>query len=237
MSEAHPAGRGPTTPDETAEEDTTDGHHRPAADKPHEPPVHPDAPDQETASAHRRGTRTVRGRWDILLVISVGGALGSLARWAVTAAIPHAAEGVPWGTWLENVTGGFLLGLLMVLILDVWPPSRYVRPFLGVGILGGYTTFSTYMLDTRTLLAQGQVPIAFGYLFGTLLTGLVAVWAGVLVARTVAAAIERRHRHRNRHPQRSRDPGAAPAPERHPAQRSGEDSRQDPDDVDLRSRP
>jgi len=169
----------------------------------------------------------LRERWDVLLVIAAGGALGSLARWAVTAAVPHADGGVPWATWWENVSGAFILGALMVCILDVWPPSRHLRPFLGVGILGGYTTFSTYMLDTRTLLSDGQVPAAFGYLFGTLVTGLLAVEAGILLARTVVAALERRHRHRHQerpgHPGRisATEPSADPDPDRDLDARSG----------------
>ena len=127
----------------------------------------------------------VRDRWDILLVVALGGALGSLARHAVTEAAPRSPWHIPWGTWVANVSGAFLLGVLMVLVLDVWPPSRYLRPFLGVGVLGGYTTFSAYMLDTRVLLADGHLPAALGYLFGTLLAGLAAAVAGTLLARAL----------------------------------------------------
>jgi len=179
-----------------------DGH---AATEPGHLPVDPDVPEQRPVTARRRAVRVLQDRWDILLVIAAGGALGSVTRWWVTAAVPHTEGGLPWATWLENVTGAFLLGALMVFILDVWPPSRFVRPFWGVGVLGGYTTFSTYMLDTRTLLGTGQVPAAFGYLFGTLLTGLLAVWAGVLLARATVTAAERRHQHRHAR-RRSQDP-------------------------------
>jgi fluoride exporter len=140
-----------------------------------------------------------RDRWDVLLVIAAGGALGSLARWAVNEAMPPQVDGVPWATAVENVSGGLVLGALMVLILDFWPPSRYLRPFVAVGILGGYTTFSTYMLDTRDLLAAGRVPAAAGYLFGTLLAGLIGVGLGVMAARYVAGAAQRRHRERREH--------------------------------------
>jgi CrcB protein len=105
---------------------------------------------------------------------------------------------------LENVSGGLVLGALMVLILDFWPPSRYLRPFVGVGILGGYTTFSTYMLDTRNLLAAGRVPAAAGYLFGTLIAGLIGVGLGVMVARFGVAAAERRHHERRAQGHRAR---------------------------------
>ncbi len=167
-------------------------------------PVDSDVPEQPTRTARRRAARVLRDRWDVLLVIAAGGALGSLARWALSAAIPHATGGFPWATWLENVTGGLVLGALMVLILDFWPPSRYLRPFAGVGVLGGYTTFSTYMLDTRTLLAAGRLPAALGYLLGTLLAGLAAVWVGVLAARALVAGVEQRRRHRHDPEARSR---------------------------------
>jgi CrcB protein len=130
---------------------------------------------------------------DVLVVIAAGGALGSLARWAVGEALPSGPEGFPWSTFVENCTGAFALGALMVLVLDVWPPRRYLRPFLGVGVLGGYTTFSTYMLDARGLLATGLEATAFAYLAGTLLVGLLAVWLGIVAARAAVAGA-RRHR-------------------------------------------
>jgi CrcB protein len=94
---------------------------------------------------------------------------------------------------VENVTGGFLLGLLMALALDVLPPSRYLRPFVGVGLLGGYTTFSTYALDIRNLVADGRTTLAAAYLVGTLVVGLAAVWAGTATGRA-ATLLGRRQR-------------------------------------------
>lgn len=176
----------------------TDGHHPGGQVPPHDLPVDPDAPEEAPARARRRAAKVFRERWDVLLVIAAGGALGSVARWGVSTALPHASDGFAWATFVENVTGGLVLGALMVLILDLWPPNRYLRPFLGVGVLGGYTTFSTYMLDTHALLAAGRIPIAFGYLAGTLLAVLVAVWIGILAARAAIAALERRHQRRNR---------------------------------------
>jgi CrcB protein len=120
---------------------------------------------------------------DVLVAVALGGALGSLARWAVGELLPWSGDGFPWATFAENVSGCFALGALMVYLLDVWPPRRYLRPFLGVGVLGGYTTFSTYLLEARTLLADDRVPLALGYLGGSVLAGLVAVWLGVAGAR------------------------------------------------------
>lgn len=146
----------------------------------------------------RRPT-VLRGRWDVLAVIAAGGALGSLARWALSEAFPPGHGEVAWGTVLANLSGAFLLGVLMVFVLDVWRANRYVRPFLGVGVLGGYTTFSTYMLDTRDLLVAGEPVAAFGYVFGTLFAGLLAVWLGVAVARAGTASAVRRRRHAPAH--------------------------------------
>jgi CrcB protein len=149
--------------------------------------------------AHRRAARVLRERWDILLVIAAGGALGSLARWGLSVTVPVATGAAPWvATGIENVTGGLLLGALMVLILEVWPPNRYLRPFVAVGILGGFTTFSTYMLDAFTLLAAGSVPVAFGYLLGTLLAGLFAVWSGIVVTRAAIRVVARHHRRKHK---------------------------------------
>lgn len=134
------------------------------------------------------GSSVVRQRWDMLAVIAAGGALGSAARYGAGVLLPHAPSEIAWSTFTVNVVGGFLLGLLMVFVNDVWPPRRYVRPFLGVGVLGGFTTFSTYMLDTHALLTAGRLPVALLYLFATLLVGLVAVWLGILVGRGAAAA-------------------------------------------------
>jgi CrcB protein len=157
-------------------------------------PVDSDVPEGARPVVHQGAAGALRERWDILLAIAAGGALGSLARWAVSRGWDHTARQMPWSTWVENVTGAFALGLLMVLIVDLWPRTRYLRPFLGVGLLGGYTTFSTYMLDTRLLLAAGEVPMAFVYLFGTLLTGLLAVWIGMMSARGVVSAAAQRAR-------------------------------------------
>src|SRR4051794_22770193 len=82
--------------------------------------------------------------WPVLGAISAGGACGALARYAVAEAWPHAAGGFPVSTLLVNVSGCLLIGVLMVVVTEVAPERRLLRPFAGVGVLGGYTTFSTY---------------------------------------------------------------------------------------------
>jgi CrcB protein len=195
---------------ELREEASPEGDHEGEDARSSDLPVDSDVPEQTRASARLRAHHVLRDRWDILLVIAAGGSLGSLARWALTTTFPYEQGGFAWATAVENVTGAFVLGVLMVFILDVWPTTRYARPFLGVGVLGGYTTFSTYMLDTRVMLAEGHVPAALAYLFGTLVTGLLAVWLGVLSARTVVAAVERGHRRRHADGARAAEDPASP---------------------------
>ncbi|HEX3004840.1 MAG TPA: fluoride efflux transporter CrcB [Angustibacter sp.] len=153
-------------------------------------PVDPDVEPQDriTRSARvrrlgRSAVAVVVDRWDILLVIGLGGSVGSVARWGVSQALTTAPGTFPTATFLVNVVGSFVLGVLMIFITDVWRPTRYVRPFFGVGVLGGFTTFSTYMLDTRSLLVGHHVELAAAYLFGTLLAGLLALWIGITMTR------------------------------------------------------
>lgn len=155
----------------------------------------PSAPDMEQRETSG-GPGVLRSHWDVLLVISAGGALGSLARWSVGELLPWSGDEFPWATFVENISGGLALGMLMVFLLDVWPPHRYRRPFLGVGLLGGYTTFSTYMLESRDLLVGDEAATALAYLAGSLAAGLAAVWLGIFSARAAVRLAQRRRRHR-----------------------------------------
>ena len=78
-----------------------------------------------------------------------------------------------------------VFGALLVIVAEVLAPSQYLRPFLGVGVLGGYTTFSTYTSDARSLLAAGHGPLALAYVFGTLAACLLATLVGIRLARLV----------------------------------------------------
>jgi len=124
--------------------------------------------------------------WATTLVVAAGGAIGGGARWAAGQAWPTPARGFPWATFAVNVVGCLLIGLLMVVLLEVWRPGPYARPFLATGVLGGFTTFSTYTSDTRGLLLAGHTPVALTYLFGTMLAALLATWVGLAAARAVA---------------------------------------------------
>jgi CrcB protein len=136
-------------------------------------------------------------RWDVALVIAAGGAVGGAARWSLNQAIPPTPGHFPWSTFIENVTGCLLLAGLLVLLVEVLQPHRYIRPFLGVGVLGGFTTFSTYTNDARLLLADGYVPTALVYLVVTLVAGLLATWLGLVLARAATRRPAREGSRRN----------------------------------------
>jgi fluoride exporter len=126
--------------------------------------------------------------WDpaVLGAIAVGGVLGAEARYELSVLLPHHPGQWPMATWLTNVSGCFLIGVLMVVITEVTSPHRLVRPFLGVGFLGGYTTFSTAMVDVQQLALAGRQAAALGYLLVTLAAAVAAVFAGVTLTRASA---------------------------------------------------
>lgn len=134
-----------------------------------------------------RPTRRARSRqWDIALAVAAGGAIGGVMRHAVSVLVPGEEDGFPWATFVENVSGALLLAVLVVYLIEVWPPSRYVRPFLGTGVLGGFTTFSTFMNETRELLLDGAALTAAAYVAATLVIGLAATLTGLRLGRRAA---------------------------------------------------
>jgi fluoride exporter len=126
-----------------------------------------------------------RLRVDVLGAVAAGGALGSLVRELVSEAIPRQGADFPWATFLTNVTGCFLIAALMVLVVERWPGRHLVRPFFGTGLLGGFTTFATYAVETRSLLAAGHLATAMAYSAGTLVVGLAAVVVGLHLTERV----------------------------------------------------
>jgi CrcB protein len=113
----------------------------------------------------------------VLLAIALGGALGSMARWAVEALLPASPAGWPWGTLTVNVVGALAIGVLAGSARLRSAPA-WVRPLLITGVLGGFTTVSALAGETVALLDGGQVTLALGYIGVTLAAGLVAVRLG-----------------------------------------------------------
>ena len=125
-------------------------------------------------------------RASVLVAVAVGGALGASARYGVSVWLPSPAGTFPWSTFWVNVSGCLLIGVLMVLIGEVWSTHRLLRPFLGTGVLGGYTTFSAYTVDGLVLLGGGHARLGLIYLGATLVFALAAVCVGVFLTRWIA---------------------------------------------------
>jgi CrcB protein len=129
--------------------------------------------------------RRLGGRADpsILLVILVGGGLGTLGRYGVSRAIHVTKDTFPWATLTTNLVGAFALGLFLTLLLERFPPTRFARPFVAIGFLGGFTTFSTMAVETVLLCKDGAPAIGIGYLLASVFFGLVACYLGIVLAR------------------------------------------------------
>ena len=145
------------------------------------------APEAESIRTRTRAPRPPvwRGQGAVVAVVALGGALGATARYALALWWPTATGGFPWATFWTNVVGCAVIGVFMVVITDVWAAHRLVRPFFGTGVLGGFTTFSTYAVDSRSLFADGRLPTGLAYLAATPLAALTAVWLAMTAARRV----------------------------------------------------
>ncbi|MCT7357253.1 fluoride efflux transporter CrcB, partial [Streptomyces sp. 15-116A] len=115
----------------------------------------------------------------------LGGGAGAAARYAAGLHWPTPPSGFPWTTFWVNIIGCALIGVLMVLVTEARRAHPLVRPFLGTGVLGGFTTFSTYAVDVAQLLDRGRPGTALAYLAATPLTALAAVWLATRVTRCV----------------------------------------------------
>ncbi|RDL52038.1 putative fluoride ion transporter CrcB [Ensifer sp. M14] len=121
-----------------------------------------------------------------LLLVGAGGAIGSMARYLVGLWTLHRwGPGFPWGTLGVNITGSFLIGLLAELIMRKFGASAEMRLFLITGVLGGYTTFSAFSLDTITLFERGDAALAVSYIAASVVLSILAVFAGLALMRAM----------------------------------------------------
>ncbi|MGH3391717.1 MAG: fluoride efflux transporter FluC [Actinomadura sp.] len=135
-----------------------------------------------------------RASWTVLAAVSAGGVIGALARYGLSVAFPHAAGGFPWVIFAINVVGCLLIGSLMVVIAETGRAHRLVRPFLGVGVLGGFTTFSTYIVDAQRAISAGAPATGLVYLAAAPVAALAAVYAGSHLARLLIRPRRRKDR-------------------------------------------
>ena len=116
----------------------------------------------------------------------MAGAGGALARYGLDGLVSrHTSTTFPWGTFVINVTGSLLLGLLFVLLTERYRPEPWLRSGLTIGLLGAYTTFSTFSLETYRLVEGRAYGLAAANAFGSLAAGLLAVYLGVVIGRAL----------------------------------------------------
>ena len=108
-----------------------------------------------------------------------------MARYGLDTAWPPSAAGVSWTILAINITGSLLIGVLMEVVAHRMPQNPWVRPFLGAGVLGGYTTFSAYAMDVVTALERGAPEVALAYLSLTLAGAIAAAWAASALAQRI----------------------------------------------------
>jgi fluoride exporter len=123
----------------------------------------------------------------LTLWIALGGAIGAALRHFLNIGIARiAGSDFPWHTMLINVSGSFVMGLLVSLMAMRWNVSNELRAFLTTGILGGYTTFSAFSLDFALLVERKTYALAGAYALGSVVLSLAAIFAGMALARIFA---------------------------------------------------
>ena len=120
-----------------------------------------------------------------VLLVALGGAIGSAARYLVGAFVANRfGPDFPWGTFIVNVSGSFLIGVILSLVGGGQLPAG-ARLFLAVGVMGGYTTFSTYSNETLQLVQGGEVGAAMFNALGQVVAGFIGVYLGVVLGRVL----------------------------------------------------
>lgn len=152
-----------------------------------QPPVDP--AQAETTPATNRGGEARRPFLPPLsnvLAVAAGGAVGGSLRYSFIRAFPVDPGTFPWVIFLENVTGAFLLGFILTLVLERWRWRWDIRPFLTTGILGSFTTFSNFTVDLVSLGWEGSYGVAFAYSFASIGFGVGAAFLGVALGHALA---------------------------------------------------
>lgn len=151
------------------------GHH------PHDDVVDPDVDLHDPAQV----AETSAHEWDLLAVIAAGGVVGAEARYGLQRAITDTPGHFPWTTLLINVVGSFAIGVLMIIVLEIASPHRYLRPFAGVGILGGFTTYSTFAVDVVSLARHSHTALAVSYVLASFVLCCAATFAAIATTRVI----------------------------------------------------
>ena len=124
--------------------------------------------------------------FSLTLAVAAGGAIGAVARFWVTSAIGRAiGHGFPWGTLAVNVVGSLAMGMLVTVMALAWSPPQHIRAMLTVGLLGAFTTFSTFSLDVVVLAERGAWVAAALYVLGSVVLCVAGLFAGMWAMRTL----------------------------------------------------
>lgn len=116
-----------------------------------------------------------------LLIIGLGGFLGSISRYGISLLTTNIwGNAFPWGTFAVNIIGSFLIGIIYGLAVQNNWLTADMRLFLAIGFCGSFTTFSTFSYDTLQLINSGQLLFTLLYVAGSILLGLLAIWGGIL---------------------------------------------------------
>lgn len=122
----------------------------------------------------------------IWLAVGAGGAFGAMARYGVSRlALKAFGPNFPWGTMIANVSGSFLMGFLIVWLTMREPVTPALRAFLSIGVLGAFTTFSTFSLDAAMLFRDKVYLAASGYLIGSVVLSIAGLLLGLVIAKAV----------------------------------------------------
>ncbi|MER6143919.1 CrcB family protein [Streptomyces sparsogenes] len=143
-----------------------------------------------TGAGARPGRGAWRGQGPVVCAVAVGGGAGAAARYGASLLWPTTTGAFPWTTFTVNAVGCAVIGVFLVLITEVWAAHRLVRPFFGTGVLGGFTTFSTYAVDVQRLLDTGHPAAGLACLAATPAVAMAAVWAAVAATRRAIGARE-----------------------------------------------
>ncbi|MEE9432962.1 MAG: fluoride efflux transporter CrcB [Sphingorhabdus sp.] len=124
-----------------------------------------------------------------IFLVMAGGGVGAALRHLLGRALAQqaAATGWPWGTFAVNLLGGFAMGLLVGWLAQRGQGDENLRLLLGVGLLGGFTTFSAFSLEAALMIERGQAMLALGYALASVVLAVFALFAGLWIARGVFA--------------------------------------------------
>ena len=122
----------------------------------------------------------------VIVGVALGGALGASARWLLDRFLEQHTESVfPWSTFVINVTGCLVIGVVIETLVDRHHLPAWLRIGLVVGVLGGYTTFSTFAQESYSLADARDLGVLLAYTAGSVIAGVLAVYAGIVLGRTL----------------------------------------------------